>query len=75
MIVKQYVLCTIIEDSNMGKCYLEGKNFHISYITPNINDAMRFDTKKIAKTFLERFKMDQSLWVIEKYKPADDPEY
>ena len=73
MSIKQYILTTVIEDSNLGKCYLQGKNFHISYITPDILDALRFDTKKDAKSFIERFKMDETLWIIEKYKPENDP--
>jgi hypothetical protein len=73
MIIKQYILTTVIEDSNLGKCYLQGKNFHISYITPDIFEALRFDTKKDAKSFIERFKMDETLWIIERYKPQNDP--
>lgn len=67
--IKYYVLQTQVEENEGEIVYLLDKNYHISYITPIQKDAIRFETRKQAKKFLEIYKMDDTLWKVVKYKP------
>lgn len=64
--INKYILKTSIEDSNIGQTYLKDKFYHVSLITSEILEAMQFDTKKIAKKYLEANKMDLNQWKIKK---------
>jgi hypothetical protein len=63
-----YVLQTRPDDIEFDLVYLQGKNFHLSYITPIMQDALVFDSKKTARRFMAHYKMDSDLWEIVKYK-------
>jgi hypothetical protein len=63
-----YVLQTRPDDIEFDLVYLQGKNFHLSYITPIMQDALKFENKKTARRFIENYKMDNDLWEIVKYK-------
>jgi len=45
---------------------LQGKQYHLSYITPLISDALKFETKKQAGKFMFDHKMLDNYWTIEK---------
>jgi hypothetical protein len=63
-----YVLQTRPEDAEFELMYLQDKHFHISYITPNVWDALQFENKKHAHRFIKTYKMDDTLWEIIKIK-------
>jgi len=65
---KCYVLQTQVEENGGEIVYLLDKNYHISYITPVQKDALKFETRKQAKKFVEIYKMDDTLWKIVKFK-------
>ena len=67
--MKGYILSTIPDDMpEFDKVYLQGKQYHLSYITPLISDAIIFDTKKQAIKFMADHKMLENYWNIEKIK-------
>jgi hypothetical protein len=67
--MKGYILSTIPDDMpEFDKVYLQAKQYHLSYITPLISDAIIFETKKQAIKFMADHKMLESYWNIEKIK-------
>lgn len=65
---KCYVLQTQVEEKDGETVYLLDKNYHISYITPVQRDALKFESRKQAKNFLQIYKMDETLWKVVKFK-------
>ena len=68
MPIKFYVLQTQVEENGGEIVYLLDKNYHISYVTPVEADAIKFESRKQAKKFLEIYKMDENYWKIVKFK-------
>lgn len=66
MIEKKFILKTVMEDTNVGAVYLHDKNHHLSFVAPEKHLALQFESKKAALKFLKQYKMDASLWEIER---------
>jgi hypothetical protein len=65
--MKGYVLSTIPDDQmEFDKVYLQAKQYHLTFITPLINDALKFERKKDALKFIKDYKMIKDYWNIEK---------
>ena len=65
--MKGYVLSTMPDHMpEFEMVYLQAKQYHLTFITPLITDAMIFDRKKDAAKFMVDYKMLDNYWNIEK---------
>lgn len=65
--MKKYVLTTMPDNmAEFEKVYLQGKQYHLTFITPLIEDAIIFNRKKDAAKFMADYKMLDNYWNIEK---------